>query len=512
MQQLLLLGMANVETRRLLLFDDLSNIGQKNYATIQKYEQAGGKYYHIAKELYGTWHKTLKAHAQYRRTRERNLSLYTEKEIKIKKKMLIDDMLKTISRKHYSRTHDIPFEYYKNNGGKFDLEFIHQIYNDDSEKSYKTQKKWKQAIHDFYLEKERKNKLEWESQFPLAKIVEIIEEYYYNNRKRPDEKVLRKIIPYLRKRLEPYGTIKFIIETYSRIPIYEEKVKKYKEILKTNIENIKIDTLRRTIQKQKQEIAKIYEEEIKRQQFIRVFKQDADNIIQKHGYFSFGLYEKEKTISHHSKDWIRRRFGSLKELYSIAGLNKSQLKTQFKRYTDEQIRTYLINIYNKYGFVSTSLVNNEPNKIPHNRLLRRYGGLAKACEYLGVPYTPPAHKTKLFAEVEAKVKQILNLNLIEEQRWPWLKYKALLSVDIFIPLLGLVIEADGDQHYKKYSRYYDSEEEFLEAQKRDKIKDVELPKHGYDLIRFHRKNLKDIEQILAPYKAKRDLIYDLCAF
>ena len=517
MNQILLLPMADNETRRLLFFDDLLSIGQKNYATIQKYEENGGKYYYIAKELYGTWHKALKAHAKYRREYGRNLFPYTGEDNTIRKKMLIDDMFKIISYRHYNKTLDIPFEDYKNNGGKFDLEFIHKIYWDESKKLYKNQSKWKQALHDFYLERERRNKLKWERQFPLVKIVEIIENYYYNNRKRPDERgYLRKVIPYFTKRIKSYGTTKNIIETYSRIPSYEEEIKIYKSKIKTKVKNTKIDILcrRRKESIQNKEELEIYDREIEIQQFIQTFKHDVNKIIEKHGYYSFTLYEKEPNISRHSKDWICKRFGSLEELYSIIGLQDNQRIFTPKKYTDEEYKTYLTNIYNKYGFISVSLINNEPepNRIPFNRFNKHFGSLANACAYFNIPYIAPAHTTKLYLEVKTKVLQILPTYFIEEKRWPWLKYKALLQVDMYSPLLNLAIEADGDQHYKKFSRYFKTEQEWIDATTKDKIKDEELPKHGIDLIRFHRKNLKQLSQILKPYKEKLELIQEYCAY
>lgn len=475
MDQILLLPMADNETRRLLLFKDLYDKGHKNYMTVQKYEEHGGMYYHIALDLYGDWHKALKDFTEYKRKYSNNLNPYSEEEVKIYKKMLINDIFKVIGNKHYNRIHDIPFEDYKNNGGKFDLELIHKIYWDESKKSYKNQSQWKQVLHDFYLEKERRNKLEWEKQFPLIKIIEIIENYYYINQKQPSWEYLCKTIINFTERIKPYGTLNNIIEIYTRIPEYEKSI------------------------------------------ILKKFKTTAYKIIEKYGYFSIKLYRKESECNNIVK--INSIFGSLSQLCEIIGIAEEQrgfqasiatrhTKEKPRKYTDEDYKTYLTNIYNKYGFVSVSLINNEsePNRIPFNRFNKHFGSLANACTYFNIPYIAPAHTTKLYLEVKTKVLQILPTYFIEEKRFPWLKYKGLLQIDMYSPILKLAIEVDGDQHHKKSSKYYKTEQEWIDAMTRDKIKNEELPKHGIDLIRFNKKNLKQLPQILEQYKEKLESI------
>lgn len=475
MNQILLLPMADNETRRLLLFKDLYNKGQKNYMTVQKYEEHGGMYYHIALDLYGDWHKALKDFTEYKRKYGSNLNPYSEEEIEMYKKMLINDIFKVIGNKHYNRIHDISFKDYKNNGGKFDQEFVHKIYADKSKKLYKNQSQWKQALHDFYLEKERRNKLEWEKQFPLIKIIKIIENYYYTNQKQPSWEYLCKTIINFTERIKPYGTLNNIIKIYTRIPEYEKSI--------------------------------IFEQ----------FKMTAYGIIEKYGYFSKKLYEKESV--HNNIVKINSLFGSLSQLCEMIGITKEQrgfqasiatrhTKEKPRKYTNEDYKIYLTNIYNKYGFISVSLINNEPepNRIPFNRFNKHFGSLANACAYFNIPYIAPAHTTKLYLEVKTKVLQILPTYFIEEKRFPWLKYKGLLQIDMYSPILKLAIEADGDQHYKKSSKYYETEQEWIDAITRDKIKNEELPKHGINLIRFNKKNLKQLPQILEQYKEKLELI------
>lgn len=242
------------------------------------------------------------------------------------------------------------------------------------------------------------------------------------------------------------------------------------------------------------------------------FKKEVEEIIQENGYFSMKLHKDKPGTLHHTK--LRDMFGSLAQLRIEADLDVPEecYTSRTWAYTDQEYSNFLWKLYNKYGFISSSLIDNEPNHIKANRIRKHFGTIEAACERFGVPYIAPAHRSKFYFEIEAKACNILQTKRVQEKTWPWLKYKSKLRCDLFFPLLNLVIEIDGPQHYKNIRFFNESDERYYTALKRDQIKNEELPKHGIDLVRISSKNVKQIEKILAPYKAKRDLIYGLCAF
>lgn len=242
------------------------------------------------------------------------------------------------------------------------------------------------------------------------------------------------------------------------------------------------------------------------------FKQEASEIIKENGYFSMKLHKAKPGTLHHTK--LRDMFGSLAQLRIEAGLDvpKECYTSRTWAYTDKEYSDFLWKIYNKYGFISKSLIDNEPNHIARDCIVKHFGNIEAACKHFGIPYKAPAHRSKFYFEIETKACNYLQLPCVQEKTWPWLKYKSRLRCDLFFPLLNLVIEIDGPQHYKNFRFFNESDEKYYTALKRDQIKNEELPKHGIDLIRINSENVKQIEEILRPFRQKRDLIYALCAF
>ena len=242
------------------------------------------------------------------------------------------------------------------------------------------------------------------------------------------------------------------------------------------------------------------------------FKQEASEIIQEYGYFSMRLHKAKLGNLHHTK--LRDMFGSLIQLRIEAGLDvpPEAYNEYHGAYTAQEYSDFLWGIYNKYGFISHSLIHNEPNHIQVKCIVKHFGTIEAACKHFGVPYKAPAHRSKFYFEIETKACNYLQTPCIQEKTWPWLKYKSRLRCDLFFPLLNLVIEVDGPQHYKNYRFFHETDSAYYTALKRDQIKNEELPKHGIDLVRIDSRNIRRIEEILKPYKEKLNLIYDLCAF
>ena len=307
-----------------------------------------------------------------------------------------------------------------------------------------------------------------EQKYSLLSVVEEIEQYYLSNKR---EITLEKIVdnnPSLNQAILYFGGWKKV-KALTRISEYEK--------------------------------TKILEQ----------FKQEVSDIIAEYGYFSMKLHKAKPGTLHHTK--LRDMFGSLAQLRAEAGLDiPVEAYTYRGAYSEKEYSDFLWKIYHKYGFISISLIENEPNHIRSERIRKHFGSLEAACKHFGVPYKAPAHRSKFYFEIETKACNYLQIPCIQEKTWPWLKYKSRLRCDLFFPLLNLVIEIDGPQHYKNFRFFNESDEIYYTALKRDQIKNEELPKHGIDLIRINSKNVKQIEEILRPFREKRDLIYALCAF
>ena len=106
---------------------------------------------------------------------------------------------------------------------------------------------------------------------------------------------------------------------------------------------------------------------------------------------------------------------------------------------------------------------------------------------------------------ELEVKNWLeshNIRYEFQKRFKDCKDKQCLPFDFYLPEYNICIEYDGEQHYKKCS--FQTQQEFENAIKRDKIKDEYCKKNNIKLIRipyFEFKNIKKILKKQIPLKS-----------
>ena len=74
--------------------------------------------------------------------------------------------------------------------------------------------------------------------------------------------------------------------------------------------------------------------------------------------------------------------------------------------------------------------------------------------------------------------------------------KSHLRYDFFLPQQNLLIEFDGEQHYKFVHRYHRTRAGFIAQQKRDEIKSTFAISNNIKLIRIRYKDMNCIESIL----------------
>ncbi len=94
----------------------------------------------------------------------------------------------------------------------------------------------------------------------------------------------------------------------------------------------------------------------------------------------------------------------------------------------------------------------------------------------------------------------INKNLFLEKKFKDCKNKNPLPFDFYIPILNLLIEYDGQQHFKEVRfggmSSGEAKKNFVEQKKRDKIKNKFCKKEGYNLLRISYLEFNNIELIL----------------
>lgn len=184
----------------------------------------------------------------------------------------------------------------------------------------------------------------------------------------------------------------------------------------------------------------------------------------------------------YSQCTIDRLFGSWKNL--MQELNLPYLK---KDYGFDEMLRQLSCVYQKYGYISKILIDEECD-FSYQALFYYIKNKKELCDIFG--------NKKLFANtlsVKADLlKKILKLlygeeNVQVEKTWTWLKNDQTnknLYIDFYIPKFNIAIEYDGEQHYKMFTSFYKTKNDFQKALKRDELKNNLLKKNKIDLIRI----------------------------
>jgi very-short-patch-repair endonuclease len=80
-----------------------------------------------------------------------------------------------------------------------------------------------------------------------------------------------------------------------------------------------------------------------------------------------------------------------------------------------------------------------------------------------------------------------NIEYVPQKTFEGCKFKQLLRFDFYLPKLKMLIEYDGDQHYKFSKKFHGNLETFKLSQAKDKIKDKFSNKNGLKLVRIRFK-------------------------
>lgn len=194
-------------------------------------------------------------------------------------------------------------------------------------------------------------------------------------------------------------------------------------------------------------------------------------------YKTNGFIDKVLCCKNHiSSSSVRREFGSYNNLFLEinAPINMNKNITKKDLINDillfiKKFETTSSTFYRKYGKYSECIIN-------------KYGGWESLLKELNIT-------SKRNSSAECLIEKILTEENIEFKihfGWEWLRNSDgnKMFVDFYLPRYNIVIEYDGEQHYKFVKYFHKTYSNFLKNQERDKEKSLLLNNHNIKLYRI----------------------------
>ena len=178
---------------------------------------------------------------------------------------------------------------------------------------------------------------------------------------------------------------------------------------------------------------------------------------------------------------------NIKEACIAAGVpysNKQRPKS------DEEIIDYAKDLYNEYGCVTFKLIR---LRYSDCTIFSKFGSLKGLCEAADIPFS--SDESSLMQIVKKQLLALGYENFATEVRFPWLKYKQTMFLDIYFPELKLGIEVDGRQHSEFVPHFHSTLEGFEIQRNRDNMKNILCKEHGVRLVRLNEDEIFDFEVI-----------------
>ena len=208
------------------------------------------------------------------------------------------------------------------------------------------------------------------------------------------------------------------------------------------------------------DIKKVYEE----------YQSTSSNVYRKHGLYSECV--------------INRIFGTWEN-----AVKKLGLESVGKRYGKDEIDRQVKAVFNRYGFISRALIDDECD-FTYQALKPYYKNKNEVSYMLGVK-NAFCDKLSSKAEVIYLILKDTYPDIIKEKTWDWLtnpKTNKSLWIDFYIPSVNTAIEFDGAQHFQYIERFHKTYENYIESVYRDRLKDKLLVEHDIRLIRLSYKD------------------------
>lgn len=170
----------------------------------------------------------------------------------------------------------------------------------------------------------------------------------------------------------------------------------------------------------------------------------------------------------------------------------------------EDMKRETVFVYNKYGFISAELITKECS-FTYSAIRNHFNSIKDLCDFLEIPEDAfrygRSSKERLISEF---LNEILGKDsYFTEFTWDWLRSKNnFMFVDFYIPAKNLVIEYDGEQHYRMTKIFHKTQKDFENQKERDLLKDKLLSQHRINIRRipYTQKITKEcILSILSEY-------------
>lgn len=228
----------------------------------------------------------------------------------------------------------------------------------------------------------------------------------------------------------------------------------------------------------------------------------------------FLLKEKFPELNEHKRTW-KRWFE--KENLKVNKDNKERMEIIKKRKTNEfeiKYNDFILEKINE-GFnnkdIRKMIINDfgEPsNYCPINIVIQK--NFSKEykdnLEKRKLRYPNPNPKTKKnnqnCSSSEQKTKEFLErnkINFIQEKTFNDLKFINCLRYDFYLPDFNLLIELDGEQHFKWVPHFDKNIEKFEERKIKDEMKNQYAKENNINLLRIPYYQFDDIELIICNY-------------
>jgi hypothetical protein len=169
-------------------------------------------------------------------------------------------------------------------------------------------------------------------------------------------------------------------------------------------------------------------------------------------------------------------------------------KTIFYSFSDAKAYVHKLGLASEEEWLTYKRQGLRPNFIPGNPREVYRGEFCGWMDFLGYVY----HTPKL-SRAELKIKNFLlnnNIYFESEKLFNGCSYTNLLPFDFFLPNYNLLIEYDGEHHFKPI-KLYGGEKYFRLTLIKDQIKTQWAVDNGINLLRITYKDYKNINQILS---------------
>lgn len=204
------------------------------------------------------------------------------------------------------------------------------------------------------------------------------------------------------------------------------------------------------------------------------------------------LYREKGTYSQTVID----RFGGWVNLLEELNLTPKNKKVGF-----EQIEKEVKEVIEEYGFISKDIITDNCS-FTYQALSSYFKNKKELSNHFGYDNLFHDGRSSKEKHISTILDELIGSeNYSTEKSWEWLLNETgkRMYADFYIPHKQMVIEYDGEQHFKFVEMFHKTEENFRRQQKRDMLKDKLLKENNINVVRisYNQKITKElIEEIL----------------